>query len=59
MTDLSIVAIIPLYNGARWIEQSLRSVLCQTLPPDEFDYLIRFRGNIAVTSAETPDQIDR
>jgi glycosyltransferase involved in cell wall biosynthesis len=36
MTDLSIVAIIPLYNGARWIEQSIRSVLSQTLQPDEF-----------------------
>jgi glycosyltransferase involved in cell wall biosynthesis len=34
--DLSIVAIIPLYNGARWIEQSIRSVLAQTLVPDEF-----------------------
>ncbi len=33
--DLSIVAIIPLYNGARWIEQSLSSVLAQTLPPSE------------------------
>jgi glycosyltransferase involved in cell wall biosynthesis len=36
MTDLSIVAIIPLYNGARWIEQSIRSILAQTLQPDEF-----------------------
>jgi glycosyltransferase involved in cell wall biosynthesis len=35
-TDLSIAAIIPLYNGARWIEQSMRSVLAQTLAPDEF-----------------------
>lgn len=34
--DLSIVAIIPLYNGAKWIEQAIRSVLAQTLPPDEF-----------------------
>jgi glycosyltransferase involved in cell wall biosynthesis len=33
--DLSIVAVIPLYNGARWIEQSLASVIAQTLPPDE------------------------
>jgi glycosyltransferase involved in cell wall biosynthesis len=33
--DLSIAAIIPLYNGAKWIEQSIRSVLSQTLPPDE------------------------
>jgi glycosyltransferase involved in cell wall biosynthesis len=36
MTDPSIVAIIPLYNGARWIEQSIRSVFAQTLQPDEF-----------------------
>jgi glycosyltransferase involved in cell wall biosynthesis len=35
MTDLSIVAIIPLYNGAKWIEQSIRSVLSQTLKPNE------------------------
>jgi glycosyltransferase involved in cell wall biosynthesis len=33
--DLSIAAIIPLYNGARWIEQSIQSVLSQTLLPDE------------------------
>jgi glycosyltransferase involved in cell wall biosynthesis len=33
---MSIVAIIALYNGARWIEQSIASVLMQTLPPDEF-----------------------
>jgi glycosyltransferase involved in cell wall biosynthesis len=32
---LKIVAIIPLYNGAKWIEQSIRSVLAQTLKPDE------------------------
>jgi hypothetical protein len=35
-TDLSIVAVIPLYNGARFIEQSVRSVFAQTLQPDEF-----------------------
>lgn len=35
-TDLSIVAIIPLFNGARWIEGTIRSVFAQTLPPDEF-----------------------
>src|SRR5712671_1477586 len=34
--DHSIAAIIPLYNGGRWIEQSVRSVLAQTLPADEF-----------------------
>jgi glycosyltransferase involved in cell wall biosynthesis len=36
MTNLSIVAIIPLYNGARWIEGAIRSVFAQTLQPDEF-----------------------
>ena len=34
-SDLSIVAIIPLYNGARWIQQAIESVLSQTLQPDE------------------------
>jgi hypothetical protein len=36
MADTSIVPIIPLHNGAGRIEQSIRSVLAQTLPPDEF-----------------------
>jgi glycosyltransferase involved in cell wall biosynthesis len=36
MTDFSIAAIIPLYNGARWIEGAIRSVFSQTLQPDEF-----------------------
>src|SRR5713226_3858131 len=36
MTDLSIVAIIPLYNGAKWIEETIRGVFAQTLQPDEF-----------------------
>jgi glycosyltransferase involved in cell wall biosynthesis len=31
----SIAAIMPLYNGARWVEQSIQSVLAQTLKPDE------------------------
>lgn len=35
-SDLSIVVVIPLYNGAQWIEQAVASVLSQTLPPDEF-----------------------
>lgn len=35
MTTPSIVAIIPLYNGARWIEDCLHSVLGQTLPASE------------------------
>ena len=33
--DLSIVAVIPLYNGAKWIEAAIRSVLSQKLQPDE------------------------
>jgi len=31
----TIAAVIPLYNGARFIEEALGSVLCQTRPPDE------------------------
>ncbi len=34
-TDLSIAAVIPLYNGAKFIEQAIRSVLSQTLQPEE------------------------
>jgi glycosyltransferase involved in cell wall biosynthesis/SAM-dependent methyltransferase len=34
-SELSIAAIIPLYNGARWIEGAITSVLTQTLPIDE------------------------
>jgi glycosyltransferase involved in cell wall biosynthesis len=33
MEDLAITAIIPLYNGAEFIEEALNSVLTQTLPP--------------------------
>ncbi len=33
--DLLISAVIPLYNGAPYIEQALRSVFCQLLPAAE------------------------
>ncbi|HEX3996081.1 MAG TPA: glycosyltransferase, partial [Acetobacteraceae bacterium] len=33
MEDQAITAVIPLYNGAEFIEESLNSVLTQTLPP--------------------------
>jgi glycosyltransferase involved in cell wall biosynthesis len=32
---LSVAAVIPLYNGERYIEAALRSVLAQTVLPDE------------------------
>ncbi|MGE4481244.1 glycosyltransferase family 2 protein [Acidocella sp.] len=33
---LTVAAIIPLHNGARFIEAAIRGVLAQTHPPDEF-----------------------
>jgi glycosyltransferase involved in cell wall biosynthesis len=33
MNDPAITAIVPLYNGAEFIEEALNSVLTQTLPP--------------------------
>ena len=32
---LSVAAVIPLYNGGRYIEAALRSILAQTVLPDE------------------------
>jgi glycosyltransferase involved in cell wall biosynthesis len=34
-SDFTITAIIPLYNGEKYIEEAVRSVLAQTLPPAE------------------------
>jgi len=59
MTDtnshLSIVVIIPLYNGARWIEQSIASVLSQTLQPD--DIIVVDDGSTDEGPARTPNAI--
>lgn len=33
---VTIAAILPLYNGELWVEQAVRSVLDQSIPPDEF-----------------------
>ena len=35
MTDVSIAAVIPLYNGSEFIEEAIRSVFAQTEPVDE------------------------
>lgn len=32
---MSVAVIIPLYNGAKWIEEALDSVLAQDMPPNE------------------------
>ncbi|HVZ10612.1 glycosyltransferase family A protein [Rhodopila sp.] len=34
-SELSVSAIVPLYNGARYIEEALRSIFAQHLPPAE------------------------
>lgn len=34
--DARIAVIIPFYNGAKWIERAIRSVVGQTMPPAEF-----------------------
>jgi glycosyltransferase involved in cell wall biosynthesis len=36
MADLSIVAVMPLYNGAQFVEEAILSVSNQTRKPDEF-----------------------
>ena len=35
MTDISVAAVIPLYNGSKFIEEAIRSVFAQTEPVDE------------------------
>lgn len=32
----AVVVIIPFYNGANWVERAIRSVVAQTVQPDEF-----------------------
>lgn len=32
----TVAVIIPFYNGSRWVERAIKSVLAQTVPPDEF-----------------------
>src|SRR3954464_1696842 len=32
---ITIAAIMPVYNGRLWVEQALRSVLAQSVVPDE------------------------
>lgn len=34
--DRTVAVIIPYYNGSKYIDRSARSVLSQTVPPDEF-----------------------
>jgi glycosyltransferase involved in cell wall biosynthesis len=34
--DRSVVVIVPFYNGSNWVERAIRSVVSQTVPPDEF-----------------------
>jgi GT2 family glycosyltransferase len=35
LTDVSIAAVIPLYNGSEFIEEAIKSVFAQTEPVDE------------------------
>lgn len=34
--EITVAAVLPLYNGRLWVEQTIRSVLSQTIAPDEF-----------------------
>lgn len=34
--DITIAVVIPYYNGSRWIERAIKSVITQTVAPDEF-----------------------
>jgi len=46
---IRIAAIMPIYNGRLWVEQALRSVLAQTVPPDEI---------ILIDDGSTDDSMD-
>jgi GT2 family glycosyltransferase len=32
----TVAVIVPYYNGSKWIERAIKSVVSQTVPPDEF-----------------------
>jgi glycosyltransferase involved in cell wall biosynthesis len=46
----TVAAILPLYNGELWVEQAVRSILDQTVPPDEI---------IVVDDGSTDDGVAR
>lgn len=46
----SVCVIIPFWNGGKWIERAIQSVVEQTLPPDEF---------IVVNDGSSPDERKR
>lgn len=43
----TVVVIIPFYNGAAWVERAIKSVVAQTVQPDEF---------IIVNDGSKPDE---
>ena len=43
----SVAVIIPYFNGAKWIERAIKSVVNQTMPPDEFIVVNEARDGLA------------